>query len=191
MPVTIPLMHEEPEARLGSVRVLVVGGSALGLRVVSMLQKTGVHHVTESFGASGQDLVSLVADHDLVINALRTVGEMHDLAAACAETGKPLVWGEVVGPVYRAAVFWSQAPEGYRRSDFRDIYPEVPGNDPEPGDPLLAIVWAQAATVLITEAQKLVQGIGDPLLGRLLECNARHATWSVRDIGPETVITER
>lgn len=187
MPLSIPLQFhtdDSVEGRLANVRVLVAGGSPLGLRVVSMLQKVGVRNVTEAFGATGDALIETVNEHDLVVNACRSVGEMLELADACVRTGRPFVWGEVQGNVHRSSVFWPQAPGEWPLTTLRHLYPVVPEVDPEPADPDLEIVWSRLATVLITEVQKLIQGIGEPLIGRLLEVDTIAADWDVREITP-------
>lgn len=184
MPLTIPLHTEaeSPSERLAAARVLVVGGSPLGLRVVSMLQKVGATSVAEAFGAHGADLVQTVADHDLVVSAYQSVAPMIELSDACEQTGRPFVWGEVNGNSYRASVFWPQAPGDWPSTTLRDLYPSAPQYDPEFDDPELAIVWSRLATILITEVQKLVQGVGEPMIGRVLEADSTAATWQVRDI---------
>lgn len=190
MPLTITLPIDadaSPVERLGAARVLVAGGSPLGLRVVSMLQKVGVQQVSEAFGAGGDALRATVREHDLIINANQTIGEMIELGDACVAAARPFVWGEVNGNVYRASVFWPQAPGDWPRTTLRDLYPTPPRFHPEIGEPEfpgpeLEITWSRLATILVTEVQKLVQGVGEPLIGRVLEADSTAATWQVRTI---------
>jgi adenylyltransferase/sulfurtransferase len=67
-------------------------------------------------------------------------------------------------------VFWEDAPGG-RGLNYRDLYPEPPPPGMVPScaeGGVLGIVCASIASVMGTEAIKLITGIGEPLLGRLM-----------------------
>jgi rhodanese-related sulfurtransferase len=80
-------------------------------------------------------------------------------------------------------VFWEDAPGGLGLN-YRDLYPEPPppGTVPSCAEGgVFGIVCASIASVMGTEAIKLITGIGEPLLGRLmiydaLEMNYRTIT---------------
>jgi len=67
-------------------------------------------------------------------------------------------------------VFWEDAPGGLGLN-YRDLYPEPPPPGLAPScaeGGVLGIVCASIASVMGTEAIKLITGIGEPLLGRLM-----------------------
>ncbi len=72
-------------------------------------------------------------------------------------------------------MFWEDAPDGLGLN-YRDLYPEPP----PPGSGalvrrragVLGILCASIASVMGTEAIKLITGIGEPLLGRLMVYDA-------------------
>jgi rhodanese-related sulfurtransferase len=67
-------------------------------------------------------------------------------------------------------VFWEDAPDG-RGLNYRDLYPEAPPPGLVPScaeGGVLGVLCASIASVMGTEAIKLITGLGEPLLGRLL-----------------------
>jgi adenylyltransferase/sulfurtransferase len=84
--------------------------------------------------------------------------------------GKPYVWGSIYRFEGQVSVFWEDAPGG-RGLNYRDLYPEPPppGTVPSCAEGgVLGIVCASIASVMSTEAIKLISGIGESLLGRLM-----------------------
>jgi adenylyltransferase/sulfurtransferase len=84
--------------------------------------------------------------------------------------GKPYVWGSIYRFEGQISVFWEDAPDG-RGINYRDLYPEPPppGTVPSCAEGgVLGILCASVASVMGTEAIKLITGIGEALLGRLM-----------------------
>lgn len=88
--------------------------------------------------------------------------------------GKPYVWGSIYCFEGQASVFWEDAPDGLG-VNYRDLYPEPPPPGMVPScaeGGVLGIICASVASVMGTEAIKLITGIGETLLGRLLVYDA-------------------
>ncbi|WP_043730675.1 rhodanese-like domain-containing protein, partial [Nocardia asiatica] len=74
----------------------------------------------------------------------------------------------------QVSVFWEDAPDG-RGINYRDLYPEAPPPGMVPScaeGGVLGVLCASIGSVMVTEAIKLITGIGEPLLGRLMVYDA-------------------
>ena len=123
--------------------------------------------------------VALMADYDLVLDGSDNFATRYLASDAAALSRKPYVWGSVLRFDGQVTVFWEGAPHG-RSLDYRDLHP-VP---PEPGEVLscdeagvLGTVCATIGSMMATEAVKLITGIGETLLGRVLTFDALGAKW--------------
>ncbi|WP_462417493.1 ThiF family adenylyltransferase [Kytococcus sp. Marseille-QA3725] len=134
----------------------------------------GVRVSTVAARLTEQNGPDLVAGHDLVLDGSDSFATRDAVDAACARVGIPHVWGAVSGTSGQASTFDARA--GWR---YRDLYPPA---DTVRGAPscsrggVLGPVCALTASVMATEAVKLLVGGGEPLLGRLLVVDA----WSMR-----------
>ena len=80
--------------------------------------------------------------------------------------GKPYVWGSIYRFDGQASVFWAEHGPCYRC-----LYPEPPPPGMVPScaeGGVLGVLCATLGSVQANEAIKLLTGIGDPLVGRLL-----------------------
>lgn len=121
---------------------------------------------------------ALVAGADLVVDGTDSIDARYALDDAAAAAGIPLVWGSAVGYGGQVGVAWAgRAPR------WRDLFPQ----QPEPGTAdvcavtgVLPSVCTTIGGLMATEVLKLLAGVGDPLLGRVLVVDALGAT--VREI---------
>ena len=121
----------------------------------------------------------LLADYDLVIDGADNFPTRYLVNDACVAAGKPLVWGSVLGFAAQVAVFWDAAPGG-DGVQLRDVFPEPPAAGAVPSCAEAGVVGAlcaQAGSVMAMEAIKLITGIGQPLLGRVLVIDALAGRW--------------
>jgi hypothetical protein len=84
--------------------------------------------------------------------------------------GKPYVWGSIFRFEGQASVFWDAHGPNYR-----DLYPEPPPPGMVPScaeGGVLGVLCASIGSIMATEAIKLITGIGEPLLGRLMVFDA-------------------
>ena len=121
--------------------------------------------------------IDLLRAADLVIDGTDTFDTRETVAAACEELGVPLVWGSVQAFDAQVTVFWSHPPEGAPAVRLADLYP--PGSAGEvPTCAQVGVLGAlclQIGSLMATEAIKLITGIGEPLLGRVLVIDALRA----------------
>ncbi len=112
----------------------------------------------------------LFAGADLVIDGTDTFETREAVAAAAEQLGIPLVWGSVQGFDAQVTVFWNRPPSGTGAVVLSDLYPHGSvGDVPTCADVgVLGALCLQVGSLLATEAIKLIVGIGEPLLGRIL-----------------------
>ena len=134
--------------------------------------ETTVLTVRERLTAANAE--KLLAGADLVIDGSDTFETRTRVAEACQHLGVPLVWGVVQEFAAQVTVFWSSPPEGVAPVVLSDLYP--PGEVGElPTCAAVGVLGAlclQVGSVLAMEAIKLIAGIGEPLLGRVLLIDA-------------------
>lgn len=115
---------------------------------------------------------ALIRDADVVLDGADNFPVRHVLNDACLRLGKPLVYGAVQRFHGHASVF----DAGRRRGDapcYRCLFPEAPHDAPNCAEAgVLGVVPGIIGLVQATEALKLVLGIGEPLIGRLLQFDA-------------------
>ncbi|HYN65606.1 MAG TPA: molybdopterin-synthase adenylyltransferase MoeB [Ornithinibacter sp.] len=119
--------------------------------------------------------LDVVADYDLVLDGADNFPTRYLVGDACARLGVPHVWGSVYRFDGQVSVWW--AGEG---PCYACIFPHQPPPDAVPScavGGVLGAVCASIGSVMATEAVKLVTGIGDPLVGRLLVHDALRQTW--------------
>jgi adenylyltransferase/sulfurtransferase len=112
----------------------------------------------------------LFAGADLVIDGSDSFDTREAVAAACERLGIPLVWGTVQAFDAQVTVFWSAPPAGSAPVRLADLYPAGSAGD-VPSCEIVGVLGAlcmQVGSLLATEAIKLIAGIGEPLLGRVL-----------------------
>ncbi len=119
--------------------------------------------------------LAVVADYDLVLDGADNFPTRYLVGDACARLGVPHVWGSVFRFDGQVSVWW--AGEG---PCYACVFPSQPPPDAVPScavGGVLGAVCASIGSVMATEAVKLVTGIGEPLVGRLLVHDALRQTW--------------
>lgn len=146
-------------------------------RVATELSETRVISVRERLTATSAD--RLLDGAHVVIDGSDTFETREAVASACDRLGIPLVWGTVQEFDAQATVFWSAPPAPAQPVRLRDLYPpssvgELP-TCAQVG--VLGALCLQVGAVLATEAIKLISGVGEPLLGRVLIIDALGGRW--------------
>lgn len=122
------------------------------------------------FRLDSSNAVDLFGQYDLILDGTDNFATRYLVNDAAVLAGKPYVWGSIYRFEGQVSVFWEDAPGG-RGLNYRDLYPEPPppGTVPSCAEGgVLGIVCASVASVMGTEAIKLITGIGESLLGRLM-----------------------
>ncbi|ORW07452.1 adenylyltransferase/sulfurtransferase MoeZ [Mycobacterium kyorinense] len=118
--------------------------------------------------------VELFEQYDLILDGTDNFATRYLVNDAAVLAHKPYVWGSIYRFEGQVSVFWEDAPDG-RGLNYRDLYPEPPPPGMVPScaeGGVLGILCASIASVMGTEAIKLITGIGEPLLGRLMVYDA-------------------
>ncbi|KXU38495.1 adenylyltransferase/sulfurtransferase MoeZ [Ventosimonas gracilis] len=118
--------------------------------------------------------VELFSGYDLILDGTDNFATRYLVNDACMLADKPYVWGSIFRFEGQASVFWENAPNG-AGLNYRDLYPEPPPPEMAPScaeGGVLGVLCASVASIMSTEAIKLITGIGDTLLGRLIVFDA-------------------
>ncbi|MFI5956534.1 adenylyltransferase/sulfurtransferase MoeZ [Cryptosporangium sp. NPDC051539] len=117
-----------------------------------------------------ENVLDIFRDYDLIVDGTDNFATRYLVNDACVLLGKPYVWGSIYRFEGQVSVFWDEYGPNYR-----DLYPvpPPPGMVPSCAEGgVLGILCASIASVQATEAIKLITGIGDTLLGRLMVYDA-------------------
>lgn len=139
-----------------------------------------VEHMGRVEAATG---AALMAGYDVVIDGTDGIDSRRAVAAAAETARKPLVTGAVMMFDGQLTVLAPHAsdPEGAPAPRFADLYPDELGPEDVPSCEQVGVMGAVAGvvgTLMAMEAIKLVTGIGDPLVGRLLLYDGRAARFT-------------
>ncbi|GAA4372608.1 HesA/MoeB/ThiF family protein [Agromyces bauzanensis] len=129
--------------------------------------ETAVHPVPHRFTAENAD--ALLADADLVIDGTDDLPTLYVADDAAARAGIPLVWGSAARFSGQVGVSWEE-----RGISYRDLFPEpaADGGLSCEIDGILPTVCTVTGGMMAGEALKLLTGIGEPLIGRVLVYDA-------------------
>jgi sulfur-carrier protein adenylyltransferase/sulfurtransferase len=122
------------------------------------------------FRLQPSNAIDLFKQYDLILDGTDNFATRYLVNDAAVLAGKPYVWGSIYRFEGQVSVFWEDAPDG-RGLNYRDLYPEPPPAGMVPScaeGGVLGMICASIASVMGTEAIKLITGIGEPLLGRLM-----------------------
>ena len=136
------------------------------IAAINPLVQVRLHEVRLDSG----NAVDLFTQYDLIVDGTDNFATRYLVNDAAVLAAKPYVWGSIYRFEGQVSVFWEDAPGG-RGLNYRDLYPEPPpaGTVPSCAEGgVLGIVCAAIASVMGTEAIKLITGIGESLLGRLM-----------------------
>ena len=131
------------------------------------------------FRLEPENAVEVFEQYDLILDGTDNFATRYLVNDAAVLAGKPYVWGSIYRFEGQVSVFWEDAPDGLGLN-YRDLYPEPPPPGMVPScaeGGVLGILCASIASVMGTEAIKLITGIGEPLLGRLMVYDALDMTY--------------
>lgn len=123
--------------------------------------------------------VELFGQYDLIVDGTDNFATRYLVNDAAVLAKRPYVWGSIYQFEGQISVCWEDAPDG-RGLNYRDLYPEPPppGTVPSCAEGgVLGVVCASVASVMSTEVIKLITGIGESLLGRLMIYDALEMTY--------------
>ena len=119
--------------------------------------------------------LGIIADYDLVLDGTDNFPTRYLLNDACVLLGKPNVWGSIYRFDGQVSIWWAQHGPCYRC-----VFPEPPPPGMVPScaeGGVLGVLCASIGSIQAAEAVKLIVGIGDPLIGRLMVHDALRQSW--------------
>ena len=123
---------------------------------------------------NSENALDIFRDYDLILDGTDNFATRYLVNDAAVLLGKPYVWGSIFRFEGQVSVFWDDAPNG-QGLNYRDLYPEPPPPGMVPScaeGGVLGVLCASIGSIMVTEAIKLLTGIGDTLLGRLMVYDA-------------------
>jgi len=113
--------------------------------------------------------------YDLILDGTDNFATRYLVNDAAVLLNKPYIWGSIYRFDGQASVFWAENGPCYRC-----LYPEPPPPGMVPScaeGGVLGVLCAAIGSIQATEAVKLLMGIGDPLVGRLMIYDALEMTY--------------
>ena len=113
-----------------------------------------------------ENALELFAQYDLIVDGTDNFATRYLVNDACVLLNKPYIWGSIYRFDGQASVFWSEYGPCYRC-----LYPEPPPPGMVPScaeGGVLGVLCGSIGSIQVTEAIKLLTGVGDPLVGRLM-----------------------
>ena len=134
--------------------------------------------------------LDVLGGYHLVIDGADNFDTRYLVNDACALLGLPDVWGSILRFQGQVSVFWADPPadSGCEGVQYRDVFPDrpAPGEVPSCAEAgVLGVLCGSIGSIMATEAVKLITGIGDPLLGRLLVYDALEMSHRTIRIHPD------
>ena len=113
--------------------------------------------------------------YDLIVDGTDNFATRYLVNDAAVLLGKPYVWGSIYRFDGQASVFWAEHGPCYRC-----LYPEPPPPGMVPScaeGGVLGVLCASIGSIQVNEAIKVITGIGEPLVGRLMIYDALEMTY--------------
>jgi molybdopterin/thiamine biosynthesis adenylyltransferase/rhodanese-related sulfurtransferase len=132
------------------------------IREINPLVKVVLHEVR----LDNDNVFEIFSQYDLIVDGTDNFATRYLVNDACVLLGKPYVWGSIYRFDGQASVFWAENGPCYRC-----LYPEPPPPGMVPScaeGGVLGVLCASIGSIQATEAIKLLTGIGESLVGRLM-----------------------
>jgi molybdopterin/thiamine biosynthesis adenylyltransferase/rhodanese-related sulfurtransferase len=140
--------------------------AADSIREINPLIQVNIH----DFALDNSNVMELFAQYDLILDGTDNFATRYMVNDAAVLLGKPYVWGSIYRFDGQASVFWAEHGPCYRC-----LYPEPPPPGMVPScaeGGVLGVLCASIGSIQVNEAIKLLTGIGEPLVGRLMVYDA-------------------
>ena len=134
-----------------------------------------VEVVRHDLRLDSSNALEVLRDYDVVLDGTDNFPTRYLLNDACVLLGKPHVWGSIYRFDGQVSVWWAEHGPCYRC-----VFPTPPPPGAVPScaeGGVLGVLCAAIGSVQATETVKLLLGVGEPLVGRLLLHDALAMTW--------------
>jgi molybdopterin/thiamine biosynthesis adenylyltransferase/rhodanese-related sulfurtransferase len=125
-----------------------------------------VNVVVHNERLDNDNVFGIFEQYDLIVDGTDNFATRYMVNDAAVLLGKPYVWGSIYRFDGQASVFWAEHGPCYRC-----LYPEPPPPGMVPScaeGGVLGVLCASIGSIQVNEAIKLLTGIGEPLLGKLM-----------------------
>jgi adenylyltransferase/sulfurtransferase len=136
------------------------------VREINPLITVNVHETR----IDSSNVMELFAQYDLIVDGTDNFATRYLVNDACVLLNKPYIWGSIYRFDGQASVFWSEYGPCYRC-----LYPEPPPPGMVPScaeGGVLGVLCASIGSIQVTEAIKVLTGVGEPLVGSLMVYDA-------------------
>nr|WP_221376927.1 adenylyltransferase/sulfurtransferase MoeZ [Actinoplanes polyasparticus] len=140
--------------------------AAASIREVNPLVNVVIHNTALDV----DNVKEIFSQYDLIVDGTDNFATRYMVNDAAVLLGKPYVWGSIYRFDGQASVFWEEHGPCYRC-----LYPEPPPPGMVPScaeGGVLGVLCASIGSIQVNEAIKLLTGIGEPLVGRLMVYDA-------------------
>jgi molybdopterin/thiamine biosynthesis adenylyltransferase/rhodanese-related sulfurtransferase len=145
--------------------------AAASIKEINPLVEVIVHNEA----LTNDNVMEIFAGYDLIVDGTDNFATRYMVNDAAVLLGKPYVWGSIYRFDGQASVFWAEHGPCYRC-----LYPEPPPPGMVPScaeGGVLGVLCASIGSIQVNEAIKLLTGIGEPLVGRLMIYDALEMTY--------------
>lgn len=134
-----------------------------------------VNVVIHNTAIDRDNVFDIFGQYDLIVDGTDNFATRYLVNDAAVLLGKPYVWGSIYRFDGQASVFWAEHGPCYRC-----LYPEPPPPGMVPScaeGGVLGVLCASIGAIQVTEAIKLLTGVGEPLVGSLMVYDALEMTY--------------
>ena len=133
---------------------------------------------------NGENAQALIGDYDVVVDGSDNFATRYALADAAAVAQRPLVTGAMgrFDGTVTVLMPYANGADGNPNPSYRDLFPDMPppGSVPTCAEAgVLGVLPGVIGSLQAMEVIKLVTGIGEPLVGRLLLYNALNVRFEI------------
>jgi adenylyltransferase/sulfurtransferase len=135
-----------------------------------------INVIVHNLRLDNDNVLDIFAQYDLIVDGTDNFATRYMVNDAAVLLHKPYVWGSIYRFDGQVSVFWDDYGPNYR-----DLYPvpPPPGMVPSCAEGgVLGVLCATIGSAMVNETIKLITGIGNTLLGRLLVFDALEMEWT-------------
>lgn len=145
--------------------------AAASIREINPYVQVEIHNTA----IDRENVFDIFSQYDLIVDGTDNFATRYLVNDAAVLLGKPYVWGSIYRFDGQASVFWAEHGPCYRC-----LYPEPPPPGMVPScaeGGVLGVLCASIGSIQVTEAIKLLAGVGEPLVGSLMVYDALEMTY--------------
>lgn len=161
-----------------------VGGSKVSSAIAAVAAlNPEITVVPHEFRLTEENAATVFSGYDVVLDGTDNFPTRYLANDTCVALAIPLVWASVLGFAAQISVFW---PAG-GGPQLRDLFPQPPRPGTVPNCSEAGVIGAlcgQVGSVMATEAIKVLTGLGEPLMGRVVVIDALRAKWDEVPLRP-------